>query len=78
MSCSHSKQGQKVPQLFILMFMLKQLVSQTCGKHFEVAVLPSYFLDVFFNLLIPKRCDSQRSSNIVMDGTYLKSSSSLL
>lgn len=62
----------------MLMFVLKQLVTQACGKHFEVAVLPSYFLDVLFHLLIPKRCDSQRSSNFVMDGTYLESDSSLL
>lgn len=59
----------------MLMFVLKQLVSQAYGKHFEVAVLSSYFL---FHLLIPKRCDSQRSSNFVMDGAYLESNSSLL
>lgn len=62
----------------MLMLVLKQLVSQACGKNFEIAVLPSYFFHVPVHLLIPKRCDSRRSGNIVMDGTYLKSSSSLL
>lgn len=51
----------------MLMFVLKQLVGQVCGKNIEVAVLPSYFLDVLFHLLIPKRCDSQKASNVLMD-----------
>lgn len=62
----------------MLMFVLKQLEGQVCGKNFEVAVLPSYFLDVLFHLLIPKRRDSQRAHNFVMDDTYLESNSSLL
>lgn len=39
----------------------------------KLLCFPVDFLDVLFHLLIPKRCDSQRSSNFVMDGTYLKS-----
>lgn len=62
----------------MLMFVLMQLVGQVYGKNFEVAMHPSFFLDVLFYHLIHKRCDSRRSSNFVMDGTYLESNSSLL